>query len=419
MPRRSARVPAYRKHKASGQAVVEIQGRTHYLGPYNSARSKILYDQLIAEYLVSNRSPHFGVAPEERSLTVNELLDAYSDYCDSYYRDAEGKSTGAIENRAPYLQKLRLLYGPVKVTEFSTLSFRTFIAFLIDPNGSEFAHLRDQIKRREWEPLAVSSVNRGISYVRMLFRWGVSRELVPAEIVTKLDMVESEHSHFTKAKPRKVVEAVSDDIIEKTLQELSPIVADMVRLQRLTGMRPGELCILRPCDLESIEGVEDVLLYRPRKHKTQHHGKDRLIVIAGKAIAILRPYLSRDEQAYCFSPQEAYDAVLERRRKSRRTPLSCGNKPKANRKIHGNECFTNDSYRRAVARACQRAFKDGTTWAPNQLRHAVAEQVQSLAGLEAAAAVLGHSKIDTTKGYAKHNLTLAIKAMKEVTEAAQ
>ena len=33
MPRLTKRFPAYRLHKASGQAVVSLSGRTHYLGP--------------------------------------------------------------------------------------------------------------------------------------------------------------------------------------------------------------------------------------------------------------------------------------------------------------------------------------------------------------------------------------------------
>lgn len=33
MPRLTQAVPKYRKHKASGQAFVGINGRRHYLGP--------------------------------------------------------------------------------------------------------------------------------------------------------------------------------------------------------------------------------------------------------------------------------------------------------------------------------------------------------------------------------------------------
>ena len=43
------RTPRYRLHKASGQAVCVISGKSHYLGPYNSPDSKRKYERLIAE----------------------------------------------------------------------------------------------------------------------------------------------------------------------------------------------------------------------------------------------------------------------------------------------------------------------------------------------------------------------------------
>jgi hypothetical protein len=41
--------PKHRKHKASGQAVVTIAGRDHYLGPWRSRISHVEYDRLIGE----------------------------------------------------------------------------------------------------------------------------------------------------------------------------------------------------------------------------------------------------------------------------------------------------------------------------------------------------------------------------------
>ena len=47
MPRRSRSLPKYRKHKASGQAVVTLDGMDFYLGPYNSRASLREYDRLV------------------------------------------------------------------------------------------------------------------------------------------------------------------------------------------------------------------------------------------------------------------------------------------------------------------------------------------------------------------------------------
>jgi hypothetical protein len=50
MPAKSARVPSYCRHKASGQAVVRLDGRDHYLGPYGTDESHERYALIIARW---------------------------------------------------------------------------------------------------------------------------------------------------------------------------------------------------------------------------------------------------------------------------------------------------------------------------------------------------------------------------------
>ena len=50
MPRKPGKVPSYCRHKHSGQAVVRINGRDHYLGEYGSSDSHERYQRLIAEW---------------------------------------------------------------------------------------------------------------------------------------------------------------------------------------------------------------------------------------------------------------------------------------------------------------------------------------------------------------------------------
>jgi hypothetical protein len=54
MPRIN-RPPAYRLHKARKCAVVTIDGKNHYLGPYGSAESQEKYARLIAGWQASRR----------------------------------------------------------------------------------------------------------------------------------------------------------------------------------------------------------------------------------------------------------------------------------------------------------------------------------------------------------------------------
>ena len=46
----SRRLPSYRHHKPSGQAVVTVNGRDVYLGKYRSKESRAQYDRLIADF---------------------------------------------------------------------------------------------------------------------------------------------------------------------------------------------------------------------------------------------------------------------------------------------------------------------------------------------------------------------------------
>jgi hypothetical protein len=53
----SIRVPKYGLHKASGRAVVCLDGEDVYLGKYDSAQSRQRYDELIERHLRTRKAP--------------------------------------------------------------------------------------------------------------------------------------------------------------------------------------------------------------------------------------------------------------------------------------------------------------------------------------------------------------------------
>ena len=77
MPKLVNTVPKYRKHRASGQALVSIGGRDHYLGPYGTKGSRAEYDRLITEWLAGGRRAALG-ADKSPSLTITELVLCHS-----------------------------------------------------------------------------------------------------------------------------------------------------------------------------------------------------------------------------------------------------------------------------------------------------------------------------------------------------
>jgi len=75
MPRLTAATPKYRHHRASGQAVVSIAGKDHYLGPWKSKANKVEYDRLIGEWLATGR-PSAPLAAQDE-ITVMEVVRAF------------------------------------------------------------------------------------------------------------------------------------------------------------------------------------------------------------------------------------------------------------------------------------------------------------------------------------------------------
>ncbi|MCH8840659.1 MAG: hypothetical protein IH831_08305 [Planctomycetes bacterium] len=92
MPKLSNSVPKYRKHRASGQAVVTLNGRDIYLGPHGTKASKREYDRLTSEWLANGRGLSTGQAND---LTVAELLLRYWEYPQGYYRK-NGEQTSEV-----------------------------------------------------------------------------------------------------------------------------------------------------------------------------------------------------------------------------------------------------------------------------------------------------------------------------------
>ena len=62
----------------------------------------------------------------------------------------------------------------------------------------------------------------------------------------------------------------------------------------------------------------------------------------------------------------------------------------------------------AIWRACDKAGIP--RWSPNRLRHTKATELRKQFGLDAAGAVLGHTKLETTQIYAERSMELAERA---------
>lgn len=77
-----------------------------------------------------------------------------------------------------------------------------------------------------------------------------------------------------------------------------------------------------------------------------------------------------------------------------------------------NECYSPDSYRRSIERACTKAKVPA--WTPHRLRHNAATTFRAEFGLEAAQVMLGHQKASVTEIYAEKSEQLALEIASKI-----
>lgn len=306
MPKLINSVPKYRKHKQSGLAIVTFNGRDHLLGPHGTVVSKREYDRLVTEWLASGRSLSYGGATQ--SYAVIELVVDYLEFAKGYFG---GGPRGTYATMVRAVGPLKALYARLPAAEFGVVQFKAVRQSLLAKDLSR-GHVNEIMRR-----------------VVAVFRWGAAEGRLPASVPQTLAIIPGLRKGCCSTRETSPVKPVDAAMVDATLQHLPPIVADMVRLQRLTGARPGEICNLRAGDVDRSTG--EVWEARLAEHKTAHHGRDRTIYIGPLAQAVLRPYLLRATDAFCFSPAESIEQQRRERSAKRVTPDSCGNPPQPHR----------------------------------------------------------------------------------------
>ena len=251
-----AQVPSYRRHKPTGQAVVTLNGHDVYLGKWNTKASRVECDRLIGEWLAAGRC----LPGSNADLTVAELALRYWRFAQSYYV-IDHRPTASLPVIRVALRHLRDCYGHTPVADFGPLALEAL----------QLKMVGDDLSR--------STVNEQIACIRRAFRWGVAKQLVPGAVLQALQALPGLRKGRSPAREPEPVRPVADEVVDATLPHLPEVVADMVRFQRLTGCRPAEVCILRPCDVDT---AGDVWSYRPESHKTEHRGRQRMIFIGPK-----------------------------------------------------------------------------------------------------------------------------------------
>ncbi|MGE3803819.1 MAG: tyrosine-type recombinase/integrase [Gemmataceae bacterium] len=408
------KIPSYRRHKASGQAIVTLTDglggrRDVLLGPWKSKESRAEYARAISEWEAAART----FKKPGSDLTVNELCQRFWPHAQERYRGHDGKPTYALDDWKLALRPLRRLYGHMPAQDFGPLALKAVREEMVRQPITQ----RVRVKGGEWQEkvirvgLSRGVVNQRVGRIKWLFRWAVENELVPSPIYQALAAVEGLHRGRSKARETEKVKPVPQAFVDAVLPHVLAPIKALIELQALTGMRPGEACQMRACDID-MSGP--LWMYRPAHHKTELLGHDRIIPLGKRAQAIIKPFLTLNMGAHLFSPREGmalYLAEKRRLRKSKVQPSQVSRKRKKPKKRLSDHYDTR-SYAHAIARACKKAGVP--RWSPNRLRHSFATEVRRTYGVEAAQVMLGHQRADVTQVYAERNEALAERVAAEI-----
>ena len=321
---RKVRIPSYRLHKPSGQAVVTIRGKDCYLGQYGSGPSRAEYDRLIAEYL-ANQSTGHATRKDPADLTIAELCSKYVEHAERYYRKRD-QPTSEIHTIRKTVKTLRSLYAHVPATDYGPLALKTC--------------------RQQWieEGITRGGVNRLARTVRSIFRWAAENELVPVAAWQALTAVSGSRRGRTVAPDPEPVRPVAEDVLAKTLEVAHPMLRAMISTQLKTGMRPGELVQLRGAELDT---SGPIWVYKPLSHKLEHQGRERIVLIGPDAQEVLKPWLRDDPAQFIFGARQLREYDLRDRPTPR--PRTAWEKRNRKRRVLRDH-YTSNGYLQAVRR---------------------------------------------------------------------
>lgn len=303
--------------------------------------------------------------PDLERRSIGRLVAAYKAHAKAYYRRPDGKPTREHVNIRHAVDPLGQRYPDVPADELTPQHLQAVQQVMITSG------------------LSRKVINQRVNKIKRMARWGVANGWLSGNTLYGLLAVEPLAVGRTEAKEAPGVKPVPQAHIDATLPHCLPAIATMIGLQLLTGMRPGEVVMMRGVDIDM---SRDIWVYRPAQHKTAHHGKTREIMLGPRCQALLEPWLTTDTTAYFFQPQRNHRGQSEH--------------------------YTSNSYLLAIYRACDQAEVD--RWSPGQLRHNAATAISHGQDLETSSILLGHSKVETTQIYAEKNRARAEAVAKEI-----
>lgn len=399
IPKLRKKISKY-KGRETIYASVRLNGKDFILGVYGTADAQARYESIVGEWLANSRKiPDSLLRNKTRNQSSAIRNDAtLTEICIDFVlaKQALKISHEELQSIKRVLRELRAKNTNLLASNFTETEFIAFRDHLVSNGITPKSDSKTASEKPTKRKLSRSVVNKYCAHVvRMVKHAAKTTRKVPTSVFQAINAVEPLRSGETVAHETGAIPLVKETVIDAAIEFLHPIVADMVRLQLLTGMRPGEVCLLK---MEDVDQSGDVWVFSPPKHKTAHRGIERKIFIGSSAQEILSRYQHRAANQFCFSAKDRFV-------QDGKPPIIAGKEV--------GDSYNTRSYRQAIWRACDKA--EIPRWSPNRIRKTAATNVRKEGGLEAAQAILGHKSRSTTERfYADIDNSQAIDVMSRI-----
>lgn len=386
--------PQLRRH-TSGQARVTLSGKTYYLGRYDSIEAQERYLELVKRWEANGRKrlePAKTVVELEaaerpqKAPTVREVFGQYERYLDETGRyQKHGKPTSERAMVQLAIRELLQLFGDLPATELGEAQLLAY---------------RDTLER--CPRITRKGINRKLQLLKRGLKWMRPRGLINRDQWHEIHALEPIKRGEMQAdrERRQNKRAVTFAEVQVVAAEAGHVVGAMMRLQALTGMRPGEVCAMKWEDIDRTPvRIEDAVCwtYRVREAKTAHHGHETVYPLTPAAQELLQDF-DDGSTSYVFSPQRAMQERREDLRARRTTPATQQTRDRdARARRRYRENYTVETYGKAVNRAVERTTVRRFT--PHEIRHGFVTRAARAYGVLAASAAANHKNVSTTQGY--------------------
>jgi integrase len=356
-------------------------GRMRYHGKYGTPESRENYRRWLAE--MGTDTEGLAGSGDRPLLTIAEWWEQWLDWTDQRGRyHKAGEETSGLGNYRSAMSWLLPLYGSMLATDFEP--------YHLDIVREDMAEAG----------LARNTINAYVGKIKRIWRRAAAKGIVDREHYLALEAVEPYQIQEGGRETERVL-SVPEEAVQAVLEVVTPPVRAMIEICCWSGCRTQEARLMRTCDIKDEDPIIPPQLqgrcwvYRPPRHKTEHHGINRLILLGPQAQAIIEPWLRPTErERYLFSPYESKSHLIRKRmtKHGRRV----GKSPQRNT-LPTDRAYSPSCLWDAITDACEKLGIPH--WHPHQLRHLAATRLAKAYGIEITQILLGHADIKTTLKY--------------------